>query len=49
MATGDSNRISPTAHYTSYVWFRHGMSHETLTSRMGRTLSAALVPRRWCR
>src|SRR5262245_41277416 len=37
-------RISPTAHYTSYVWFANGMSHKALTSRLGRVLYRALKP-----
>lgn len=41
---GSSERISPTAHYTSYVWYRAGMSHPALTSRLGRGLHLALRP-----
>ena len=37
-------RISPTAHYTSYVWFANGMSHPALTSRLGHVLYRALQP-----
>jgi O-methyltransferase involved in polyketide biosynthesis len=37
-------RISPTAHYTSYVWYANDMSHEALTSRLGRVLYHALQP-----
>src|SRR5262245_57478892 len=37
-------RISPTAHYTSYVWFKNGLSHEALTSRFGRAAYGALRP-----
>jgi O-methyltransferase involved in polyketide biosynthesis len=40
----DSSRISPTAHYTAQVWFRHGMSHPALETRYGRRLHAALAP-----
>ena len=43
-ADADSARISPTAHYTSYVWFLHGLSHPALTTWLGATLHAALVP-----
>jgi O-methyltransferase involved in polyketide biosynthesis len=39
-----SARISPTAHYTSYVWFRNGLSHPALTTRLGRVLHLALRP-----
>jgi O-methyltransferase involved in polyketide biosynthesis len=37
-------RISPTAHYTSYVWFANGMSHPALTSRLGHALYRAVRP-----
>jgi O-methyltransferase involved in polyketide biosynthesis len=40
----DTSRISPTAHYTSYVWFRNGMSHPALISTRGRLLHSALAP-----
>jgi O-methyltransferase involved in polyketide biosynthesis len=40
----DSSRISPTAHYTSFVWYRAGMSHKVLTSPLGRALHLALLP-----
>jgi O-methyltransferase involved in polyketide biosynthesis len=40
----DSSRISPTAHYTSQVWFRYGMSHPALATQLGRRLHAALAP-----
>src|SRR5262245_40633167 len=39
----DSSRISPTAHYTSFVWYRAGMSHKVLTSPLGRALHLALL------
>jgi O-methyltransferase involved in polyketide biosynthesis len=41
---GDSSRISPTAHYTSWVWYRAGISHRALTSTLGRALHLALLP-----
>ena len=28
--------ISPTAHYTGYVWFANGQSHEAFATRTGR-------------
>ena len=34
--------ISPTAHYTGYVWFAHGQSHEAFATRMGRMMYRAL-------
>ncbi|HEY5921721.1 MAG TPA: class I SAM-dependent methyltransferase [Kofleriaceae bacterium] len=36
--------ISPTAHYTGYVWFAHGHSHEAFATRTGRLLYRALRP-----
>lgn len=36
----DTSRISPTAHYTSYVWYRNGLSHRALTTAPGRALYA---------
>jgi O-methyltransferase involved in polyketide biosynthesis len=36
--------ISPTAHYTGYVWFRNGLSHPRLATREGRVLFEALQP-----
>lgn len=39
-----SARISPTAHYTGYTWYRHGLSHRGLTTATGRALYAALRP-----
>src|SRR5690349_2998122 len=44
MSMDSSARISPTAHYTAYVWFKNGMSHEALTSRMGRFLYKLVRP-----
>ena len=37
-------RISPTAHYTSWVWYANGLSHPALTSRLGRVLHGTLRP-----
>lgn len=34
--------ISPTAHYTGYVWFVHGLSHEAFATRTGRAMYQAL-------
>ena len=34
--------ISPTAHYTGYVWFAHGQSHEAFATRRGRLMYQAL-------
>jgi O-methyltransferase involved in polyketide biosynthesis len=37
-----SDRISPTAHYTGYVWARHGLSHPRLVTAEGRLLFESL-------
>jgi O-methyltransferase involved in polyketide biosynthesis len=34
--------ISPTAHYTGYVWFAHGHSHEAFATRKGRLMYQVL-------
>jgi O-methyltransferase involved in polyketide biosynthesis len=39
-----SEAISPTAHYTGYVWARNGLSHPELSSTEGRLLFEALRP-----
>jgi O-methyltransferase involved in polyketide biosynthesis len=39
-----SDRISPTAHYTGYVWARGGLSHPELATLEGRLLFEALQP-----
>jgi O-methyltransferase involved in polyketide biosynthesis len=39
-----SEAISPTAHYTGYVWARNGLSHPELPSREGRLLFELLRP-----
>ncbi len=39
-----SSAISPTAHYTGYVWARNGLSHPALQTREGRVLFDALRP-----
>jgi O-methyltransferase involved in polyketide biosynthesis len=39
-----SDAISPTAHYTGYVWYRNGLSHPALTTTEGRALFASLHP-----
>jgi O-methyltransferase involved in polyketide biosynthesis len=39
-----SARISPTAHYTGYVWFKHGLGDPALVTRAGRLMHAALSP-----
>lgn len=37
-----SDRISPTAHYTSFVWVRNGLSHPRLATSEGRVLFESL-------
>jgi O-methyltransferase involved in polyketide biosynthesis len=39
-----SESISPTAHYTGYVWARNGLSHRELETTEGRVLFEALRP-----
>lgn len=39
-----SDAISPTAHYTGYVWARNGLSHPALVTAEGRVLFASLQP-----
>jgi O-methyltransferase involved in polyketide biosynthesis len=34
--------ISPTAHYTGYVWYAHGQSHDAFATRTGRIMYHAL-------
>lgn len=44
MIGGGSEAISPTAHYTGYVWARNGLSHPALVTAEGRMLFGALQP-----
>ena len=39
-----SSAISPTAHYTGYVWARNGLSHPELQTLEGRVMFDALQP-----
>jgi O-methyltransferase involved in polyketide biosynthesis len=39
-----SENVSPTAHYTGYVWARNGMSHPAFVTNEGRLLYSALLP-----
>ncbi len=39
-----SEAISPTAHYTGYVWFRNGLSDPVLATLQGRVLFESLQP-----
>jgi O-methyltransferase involved in polyketide biosynthesis len=42
MARARPEQISPTAHYTGYVWFAHGQSHEAFATRTGKLMYQAL-------
>jgi len=44
MADADSARISPTAHYTGFVWYRNGLSHPAFKTREGWLLHSLLRP-----
>ena len=39
-----SHRISPTAHYTGWIWCRNGLSDPALASSLGRLLYLAVAP-----
>jgi len=39
-----SARISPTAHYTAYVWARHGLGPDVLATPLGAALYLSLRP-----
>jgi O-methyltransferase involved in polyketide biosynthesis len=36
VSSSDTSRISPTAHFTAYVWYRHGLSVPELATPLGR-------------
>ena len=40
----DTSRISISAHYTGYVWYRHGLSAPDFVTLAGRVANAALTP-----
>lgn len=42
MARSNPAAISPTAHYTGYVWYANGQSHEAFATRTGRAMYQAL-------
>jgi O-methyltransferase involved in polyketide biosynthesis len=44
MSQAAPEAISPTAHYTGYVWARNGLSHPLLATRQGRVLYEMLRP-----
>jgi hypothetical protein len=41
---GTDDQVSPTAHYTGYVWARNGLSHPELRTLEGRVLFESLRP-----
>src|SRR3954454_8316111 len=43
-ASSSSDAISPTAHYTAYVWARNGLYHPALATVEGRVLFESLRP-----
>ncbi|MFP4474061.1 MAG: class I SAM-dependent methyltransferase [Desulfatibacillaceae bacterium] len=43
----DTSRISPTAHYTGYVWVRNGLSDKNMATLHGRAFYTALRPGMW--
>lgn len=42
--TTDTSRISISAHYTGYVWYKHGLSAPPFATRTGRIANATLTP-----
>ena len=42
MTRAHPETISPTAHYTGYVWLAHGQSHDAFATRAGRFMYHAL-------
>ncbi len=43
----DSAHITPSAHYTGYVWYRHHLAEESFVTPFGRVAHAALAPFSW--
>lgn len=43
-ASTDTSRISISAHYTGYVWYKQGLSAPGFATHMGRIANAALAP-----
>jgi O-methyltransferase involved in polyketide biosynthesis len=42
-----SEAISPTAHYTGYTWYHHGLSHPAFVTLEGRLMVGATRPLHW--
>lgn len=47
MPRSDSAHISPSAHYTGYVWYRHRLSEPAFVTGFGRFAHAVLSPVAW--
>jgi O-methyltransferase involved in polyketide biosynthesis len=43
----DSTHISPSAHYTGYVWYRHQLSDAAFATGFGRLVHGLLAPIAW--
>jgi hypothetical protein len=42
--TTDTSRISISAHYTGYIWYKNGLSHTQFVTPMGRAAYWILKP-----
>lgn len=43
----DSAHISPSAHYTGYVWFRHKLAEPAFATAFGRWVHGCVAPLNW--
>ncbi|MEK9765592.1 MAG: class I SAM-dependent methyltransferase [Thalassolituus sp.] len=43
-ASTDTSRISVSAHYTGYIWYKHGLSAKGFVTNAGRFANATLAP-----
>lgn len=46
-ARADSAHITPSAHYTGYVWYRHHLAEAPFATAFGRFAHGALAPVNW--
>ncbi|MGH8433946.1 MAG: class I SAM-dependent methyltransferase [Pseudomonas sp.] len=46
-ARSDSAHISPSAHYTGYVWYRHRLAEPAFATTFGRWVHGLLAPVTW--
>src|SRR5690606_29134143 len=46
-ARASSTHISPSAHYTGYVWYRHGLSEQAFVTAFGGFVHRLLAPISW--